>query len=128
LSNNPFLLLEGEAGIGKSHLLADIIESRIQTGYPSLFLLGQQLTTDESPWVQILKRLQLNTVSSEFLEKLNLYGEKQGKRFLIFIDAINEGNGNIFWEDNINSFVDEIRSFKWLGLIISVRSTYKDIT
>ncbi|HEC0638404.1 TPA: hypothetical protein R1R82_005309, partial [Klebsiella pneumoniae] len=114
--------------IGKSHLLADIIESRIQTGYPSLFLLGQQLTTDESPWVQILKRLQLNTVSSEFLEKLNLYGEKQGKRFLIFIDAINEGNGNIFWEDNINSFVDEIRSFKWLGLIISVRSTYKDIT
>lgn len=37
LSNNPFLLLEGEAGIGKSHLLADIIESRIQTGYPSLF-------------------------------------------------------------------------------------------
>ncbi|PLK82990.1 hypothetical protein CWN67_31740, partial [Klebsiella pneumoniae] len=68
------------------------------------------------------------TVSSEFLEKLNLYGEKQGKRFLIFIDAINEGNGNIFWEDNINSFVDEIRSFKWLGLIISVRSTYKDIT
>lgn len=128
LSSNPFLLLEGEAGMGKSHLLADIIESRIKTGYPSLFLLGQQLTTDESPWVQILKRLQLNTVSSEFLEKLNLYGEKQGKRFLIFIDAINEGNGNIFWEDNINSFVDEIKNFKWLGLIMSVRSTYKNIT
>ncbi|MBW5978523.1 AVAST type 2 anti-phage system protein Avs2 [Klebsiella sp. CVUAS 11332] len=128
LSNNPFLLLEGEAGIGKSHLLADVIESRIEAGYPSLFLLGQQLTTDESPWAQILKRLQLKNTSTELLEKLNLYGQKKGKRFLIFIDAINEGNGNKFWEDNINSFVDEIKSFEWLGLIMSVRSTYKGIT
>ncbi|WP_447926509.1 AVAST type 2 anti-phage system protein Avs2 [Vreelandella sp. EE27] len=127
-SNNPFLLLEGEAGIGKSHLLADVVESRIAAGYPSLFLLGQQLTSDESPWVQILKRLQINTTSTEFLEKLNLFGQKTGKRFLIFIDAINEGNGNKFWEDNINSFVDEIKRFEWLGLIMSVRSTYKGFT
>ncbi len=128
LSNNPFMLLEGGAGIGKSHLLADVIESRIAGGYPSLFILGQQLTTDEPPWVQVLKRLQLNTTSTEFLEKLNSYSQKNGKRFLIFIDAINEGNGNKFWEDNINSFVDEIKSFEWLGLIMSVRSTYKGIT
>jgi hypothetical protein len=128
LSNNPFLLLEGEAGIGKSHLLADVIDSRISAEYPSLFLLGQQFITDESPWVQILKRLQLNTTSTEFLEKLNLYGRREGKRFLIFIDAINEGNGNKFWGGNINGFVDEIKGFEWLGLIMSVRSTYKGIT
>ena len=128
LSNNPFLLLEGKAGIGKSHLLADVIESRIATGHPSLLLLGQQLTTDESPWVQIFKRLQLNTTSTEFLEKLNLYGQIKRKRFLIFIDAINEGNGNKFWKDYINSFIDEIKCFEWLGLIMSVRTTYKDIT
>ncbi|MEZ9807576.1 AVAST type 2 anti-phage system protein Avs2 [Vibrio cyclitrophicus] len=128
LSDNPFLLLEGEAGIGKSHLLADVIESRVSAGYPSLFLLGQQLTTDESPWIQILKRLQLKTTSTEFLEKLNLYGQKKGKRFLIFIDAINEGNGNNFWEDNINSFVDEIKCFDWIGLVMSIRTTYKDLT
>tara|TARA_R110002012_G_scaffold89940_1_gene220181 strand:- start:433 stop:4917 length:4485 start_codon:yes stop_codon:yes gene_type:complete len=127
-SNNPYLLLEGEAGIGKSHLLADVVESRIVAEYPSLFILGQQLTSDESPWVQILKRLQLNATSTEFLEKLNLYGQKIGKRILIFIDAINEGNGNRFWEDNINSFVDEIKRFEWLGLIMSVRSTYKGFT
>lgn len=129
LSNNPFLLLEGKAGIGKSHLLADVTQSRILTGYPTLFILGQQLTTDESPWVQIFKRLQLiNITSTAFLEKLNLYGQKKRKRFLIIIDAINEGNGNRFWNDNINSFIDEIKNFEWLGLIMSVRSTYKDIT
>lgn len=128
LSNNPFLLLEGEAGIGKSHLLADIVETRIKSGSPSLFLLGQQLTSDESPWVQIFKRLQIDTTSNDFLEKLNIYAQKNNKRMLIFIDAINEGNGNKFWDDNINSFVAEIKRFDWLGLIMSVRSTYKNIT
>lgn len=59
LANNPFLLLEGKAGIGKSHLLADVIKNRIASGYPSLLILGQQLTSDESPWSQIFKRLQL---------------------------------------------------------------------
>ncbi|WP_249414935.1 ATP-binding protein [Citrobacter sp. RHBSTW-00535] len=128
LSNNPFLLLEGKAGVGKSHLLADVIETRITSGYPSLLILGQQLTSDESPWSQIFKRLQLKITSREFLEKLNLYGQKTGKRVLIFIDAINEGNGNKFWNDNINSFVDEIKNFEWLGLIMSVRTTYRSVT
>lgn len=128
LANNPFLLLEGKAGIGKSHLLADVIKNRIASGYPSLLILGQQLTSDESPWSQIFKRLQLKITSREFLEKLNLYGKKTGKRVLVFIDAINEGNGNKFWNDNINSFVDEIRCFEWLGLIMSVRTTYRNVT
>ncbi|MBV1952340.1 MAG: hypothetical protein KUG64_09140 [Cycloclasticus sp.] len=128
LANNPFLLLEGKAGIGKSHLLADVIKSRIASSHPSLFILGQQLTLDEPPWSQIFKRLQLKITSREFLEKLNLYGQNAGKRFLIFIDAVNEGNGNKFWNDNINSFVDEIKHFEWLGLVMSVRSTYKSVT
>ena len=128
LSENPYLLLEGKAGIGKSHLLADVIETRISHGYSSLFLLGQQLTAEDSPWSQIFKRLQLKVTSSEFLEKLNLLGQKSGKRVLIFIDAINEGNGNKFWDDNINSFVDEIRGFPWLGLVMSIRTTYNGIT
>lgn len=128
LANNPFLLLEGNAGIGKSHLLADVIKTRIASGYPSLFILGQQLTSDESPWSQIFKRLQLKITSHEFLEKLNIYGQKTGKRVLIFIDAINEGNGNKFWNDNINSFVDEIKHFEWLGLVMSVRTAYKSVT
>lgn len=128
LANNPFLLLEGKAGIGKSHLLADVIKTRISSGSPSLFILGQQLTSDESPWSQIFKRLQLKVTSREFLEKLNLLGQTTGKRVLIFIDAINEGSGNKFWNDNVNSFVDEIKGFEWLGLVLSVRTTYKNVT
>lgn len=128
LANNPYLLIEGAAGIGKSHLLADVIQARTSLESPSLFLLGQQFVTDENPWVQILKKLQLKDSSDEFLKKLNLYGQRIGKRILIFIDAINEGNGNRFWSDNINSFMEQIKQFEWLGLILSIRSTYRGIT
>ncbi len=128
LASNPFLLLEGEAGIGKSHLLADTIKSRQLINHPSIFILGQHLTTNEAPWTQILKRLEINTTSENFLIKLNLHGERKGRRLIIFIDAINEGAGNKFWPDHINSFIDSIKKYKWLGVILSIRTTYKNVT
>lgn len=128
LANNPFLLLEGEAGVGKSHLLADVVNTRTSSDTPSLFILGQHLTVEEPPWIQIFKRLELNITSDEFLEKLNLYGKHLDKRIIIFVDAINEGCGNKFWPDHINSFVDGIRRNEWLGLVLSIRTIYKNIT
>ena len=127
LASNPFLLLDGEAGIGKSHLIGDIVTNRISNDYDSILLLGQHLVTNESPWIQAFKRLQLCSTSNEFLTKLNHHGEKSGKRVLIFIDAVNEGNGVYFWKNNLNSFIKEIRAFEWLGLVLTVRSSYKNI-
>ncbi len=49
LSNLPVLILEGEAGMGKSHLLADIALKRREKGQPSLLLLGQHFASDENP-------------------------------------------------------------------------------
>ncbi|WOH39404.1 AVAST type 2 anti-phage system protein Avs2 [Thalassotalea fonticola] len=128
LANNPYLLLEGEAGIGKSHLLADIVNTRLENDIGTVFILGQQLVTNEAPWGQIFKLLQLNSTSEDFLRKLNLYGKESEKRVIIFVDAINEGKGNQFWSNFINSFIDEIKQYEWLGLVLSIRSTYKELT
>ena len=53
LWNHPFLIVTGDAAIGKSHLLADNVERMEQLGHPIIFTLGQQflptkrsLTTD----------------------------------------------------------------------------------
>lgn len=54
LANNPFMILDGEAGIGKSHLLADIVNERLKEDSSSIFLLGQHFREDKSPWSQIL--------------------------------------------------------------------------
>ncbi|MBB4804573.1 hypothetical protein HNP37_004670 [Flavobacterium nitrogenifigens] len=127
LANNPFLLLDGEAGIGKSHLIADIVSRRIQNGHESVFLLGQHFVTEEDPWTQIFKRLQINSKAEDLLKKLNGRAAESGKRIIIFIDAVNEGKGNYFWSEYIKSFIDEIKKYSWLGLVLTVRSSYKKI-
>lgn len=127
LANNPFLILSGEAGIGKSHMLGDIVTRRLQKDYDSIFLLGQHFNTDDSPWVQAFKKLQINTTSKNFLEILNQRAEQSKKRIIIFIDAINEGRGRFFWKDNIGSFISEIKKYEYLGLVLSIRSSYKKL-
>jgi hypothetical protein len=127
LVNNPYLILEGEAGIGKSHMLGDIISKRIESDYESVFLLGQHFTSDEAPWIQIFKRLQIDSTSDNFLNIVNDRAKKSNKRIIIFIDAINEGRGKYFWNDNVKSFINEIKKYKYLGLVLSIRSSYKQL-
>jgi hypothetical protein len=127
LANNPFLLLDGEAGIGKSHLIGDIVSRRIKNEYESIFLLGQHFVTEEDPWTQIFKRLQINSRSSDFLRKLNKRAKESGKRIVLFIDAINEGKGNYFWNEFVVSFINEIKKYEWLGLVFTIRSSYKRV-
>ena len=128
LANLPVMLLSGEAGIGKSHLLADIASRRINSKQPCLLLLGQHFTSEESPWTQVLNNLlRLRCNEKELLGALNSKAEAQGERLLFIIDAINEGKGRYFWPDHINGFIDEFSKYPWIGLVFSIRSSYENL-
>ena len=128
LVNNPYMIFDGEAGIGKSHLLADIVNQRLEDGYSFIFLLGQHFRQDKSPWSQILDDiLRLKCLESEFLGALNSKAEAQQRRVVIFIDAINEGAGRSFWNEFLASFIESIKQYEWLGIVLSIRSSYKEI-
>jgi len=127
LANHPFLLLEGEAGIGKSHLLADIVSNRNSNNLISLFFLGQHFVTDEDPWTQIFKKDNINCSVNEFLGALNSKAQLLGYRIIIFIDAVNEGRGKYFWNKSVKSFLSKIKNYEWLGLVLSVRSSYSEL-
>lgn len=124
LFNKPYLLLDGEAGVGKSHLLADIANIRQKDGKYSILLLGQHFNREENPQKQILDQLDLNCRFEEFLEALSCKAQISGTRLMIILDAINEGAGKKFWPDYLNGFITSISKYKWLGLIISIRSSY----
>jgi len=126
--NNPFMILDGEAGIGKSHLLADIVNERMKDNQNSIFLLGQHFRQDKAPWSQIMNDLLiLNCNEKEFLSALNTKAQAQKKRIIIFIDAINEGKGRNFWNEFLISFIESIKKHEWLGLVISIRTSYFDL-
>lgn len=124
LINDPVLILEGDAGVGKSHLLADIVEKRENEKLNSLLLLGQKFTSDKEPFIQIMEKLNFGGSSEELLETLEAKAEISGHRFIIFIDAINEGHGLNIWPNSIRSFIESFRKHPWLGLVVSIRSSY----
>jgi hypothetical protein len=125
LVNVPHLILQGNAGIGKSHLLADVVLKRTKENKQSILLLGQHFVNNESPWTQILRNiLRLNCNEDEFLGALDAKAQAMGSRIIVFIDALNEGKGPYFWQDHIKGFVNSFKKYKWIGLVLSIRSSY----
>lgn len=119
------IILDGGKGMGKSHLLASIVEERQARGRMNLFLLGQHFTTDLDPWTQILdQQLRLKCSKEEFLGALNTKAEAQGERIFFIIDAINEGRGAFFWPGHINGFINSFSEYPWLGLVMSIRTSF----
>lgn len=128
LANCPIALLSGPAGIGKSHLLADIASNRIKAQKSCILLLGQHFTSEESPWTQVLRNLlRLDCNEKQLLGALNAKAEAQGERLLFLIDAINEGKGRYFWSEHISGFINEFSKYPWIGLVLSIRSSYEKV-
>lgn len=123
----PAILVTGKAGMGKSHLLADIVNKRQIRGCNSILLLGQHFTKAEDPITQMLNNLGINCSKDIFLNRLNTYGKENESKVVIFIDAINEGAGKSLWESFADQLICEIEKYPFIGLVMSARtSTRKD--
>jgi hypothetical protein len=123
---NPYLLIYGEAGIGKSHLLADFCSKARNDGHLVFLSLGQHFVSDEDPWVQIIKSIAPQTSLEEFFDEVSRYTELYSKKAIIVIDALNEGEGRRLWPKYFQRFFERISNNKHICFVFSVRSTYLD--
>lgn len=124
LANKREIVITGPAGIGKSHLVADFGEKRIQLNRPFVLVLTGTLTEAE-PWEQIRGQLDVSQVSTnEFLGALDAAAEAAGCRSVLAIDALNERHGVDLWESRLQGFVAQMQQFPRLALVLTVRDTY----
>lgn len=127
LFNSDLLIVDGAAGTGKTHLLCDFAKQRIAKGAPTILLMGQRFLSLDSSWPQALNQLDLSTVSTEkFVGALEVAAQVATERALIIVDAINEGRGVEIWPTELGPFLAELRQSRWIDVILSVRSSYKD--
>ena len=115
------MLLSGNAGVGKSHLLCDITLNRLKDNLPTLFLLGQHYDGG-NPLKFISDSLDLN--KREILGALDALGETHSTRTLIMIDAINEGLYKEDWKHHIINLIAELKEYPHIAFVFSCRSTY----
>ena len=124
LANQPTLIIQGEAGCGKSHLLGDIATNRKKEYLPTILLLGTTFNNSNTIEKNILNKLDLTCSFTDFLKNLNSIGLLINSRVLILIDAINEGAGADLWKNQIAGFVHEVAQYPAVGLVLTIRSTY----
>ena len=92
--NSDLMLVTGDAGSGKTHLLCDLTSARLAEQHPTVLLMGQQFTTREPPWIQARAQMDLGDISAEeFVGALEAAAQAANRRALFMIDAINEGEG-----------------------------------
>jgi Fe-S cluster biosynthesis and repair protein YggX len=126
LSNVSALLLRGNAGSGKTHLLCDVAQNRIHSSSPTILLLGEQFN-DAEPWSQITGLLGLSCKKEELLGALEAAAQSKQTKALILIDAVNEGAGKKIWKKHIAGILKTLTNFPHLGIAISVRTPYEDV-
>ncbi|MBY4890728.1 hypothetical protein K5Y32_22640 [Pantoea sp. DY-15] len=121
------VLLYGEAGIGKSHLLCDIAINLTQANHPVVFCLGQRYPGgDPLNWIK--NEMGLGSLSADqFLGALSASAEANDAQAMIIIDAINEGIYRDEWYGQLSNFIVQVSAFKKLSLVISCRSNFVEL-
>lgn len=119
------VLVCGEAGIGKSHLLADLCEKELEKGNAAVLVLGSQFVEEGSSEESIPKILGLAGSFDDLLAEMQRYASARRGIAVLAIDALNEGRGRAIWRHALLSLMDKVSHYPLVRLVLSVRSTYK---
>ena len=127
IGNSRVMILKGDAGTGKTHLLCDVAHRRIADNAPTVLLMGQRFTDSSDPWTQALQLLDLRNANVEqFIGALEASAQVANRKALLIIDAVNEGSGRKIWCPNMSAFLTQVERSPWVGVILSVRSSYEE--
>ncbi|HHW86159.1 MAG TPA: ATP-binding protein [Chloroflexi bacterium] len=126
VAGKDLMILTGQAGTGKTHLLCDIARNRIQEGRPTILLMGQRFVNLSDPWTQVLEQCDLRRFSAdEFVGAIEAAAQVANCRALVMIDALNEGAGRSVWPVNLAAFLAHLRRSSWIGTVLAVRSSFE---
>jgi len=128
LINDPKMILLGEAGIGKTHFLCDVVAARIKNKLPTLLFLAQDLPfANNDLWENIIHALGLSCSKKQFFRFLKKHAQKTKTRALVIVDAINEGERKQ-WKKCVKKFLNDLEAYPEIGIILSCRMPFEQIT
>ena len=122
------MVVRGQAGTGKTHLLCDVAHRRLGQGRPTVLLMGQSFTWDATPWSQAAGLLDAgDSTADEIVGAIECAAQAAGVRALVLIDALNEGKGLGLWPTHLSGFLAHFARSDWIGVVLSIRSSYDEL-
>uniref|UniRef100_UPI000A605C50 ATP-binding protein n=1 Tax=Nocardia mikamii TaxID=508464 RepID=UPI000A605C50 len=127
---NRAYFLTGQAGAGKTHLLLDATRRALDADRPAVFLAGAQFGRGDL-WISIADQLGLPAHGSDvLLNAMDTAGEAAsttGRRFVVFIDALNDTTPPDFWRTSLPRLRAAISRYPHVALAVSCRDTYREV-
>lgn len=124
----PVWVLTGEAGTGKSHLLANLAKKLLADGRACLLMVGERFATNAVLAEQIPGLLHWDWPLRDLLACLSMQATITGKTALLMVDAINESPIRGFWRRELPQLIAQMQEFSGVRLLLSCRADCLDST
>lgn len=121
---DPQLLVGGEWGTGKTHLLCDVTQDRIGRGQATVLVLAKNF--QGSVVAEICARIEAGRTAIEVFDRLEELANKTGERAVVIVDGVNEGRRRE-WRDAVTALQALIADRPGIGLIVSCRTPFEPI-
>jgi hypothetical protein len=121
---DPQLLVSGEWGTGKTHLLCDVTQHRLSRGQTTLLVLAKNFQGNVVE--EIFARIEAGRTPVEVFDRLEELANKAAERTIIIVDGINEGRRRE-WRKAVSSLQGLVAAHPNIGLIVSCRVPFEHL-
>ena len=129
IADQPCLLLSGNPGTGKTHVLAEVSSRYAEQGGVVLFVEGAKFLANEPLWKQFMDWASFpGRNARDLIETLSAMADGTSLPGLVCIDALNETPNRSLWRNGLLDFAAAIRPEDHVKLLVSCRSDYLEQT
>ena len=125
LLNNKVLIVEGSAGIGKSHLFANETFEILNDNECALLIIAGECLADSNILEQVKNNLRISFQFEDLIDILDVIGASREKIIPILIDAVNESWKPKLWKSVLPLLHNKICDKEHVRLAISFRNEYE---
>ena len=118
-------VLTGEAGTGKSHLLAELANKLLTEGRACLLIVGERFTSNAALAEQIPALVNWNWSLGDLLACLSAQAAITGQTAILMVDAINESPRGL-WRRELLQLTALISEYVGVRLLVSCRTDCLD--
>lgn len=124
LLSDPLLLISGEWGTGKTHLLCDVTSERLSRDAPTVLVLAKNF--EGNVLKDICTHLHKTASIEEIFKDLEIAGQGANGRTILIIDGINEGRRRE-WQQAINTLLSLVAIHPNIGIVVTCRTPFEAI-
>lgn len=123
-ANLQTMLLTGKGGIGKTHLLCDLVNEYIENELPAILLYGDMFNENRNYEAIFENVYSLQENIDKIFAWFDEYGARNNLYIPICIDAINETTDTNYWNRTLPLLFAKLKKYSNLKIIISCRTIY----